>query len=148
MPRDMNIEESHLNVDKARDRVLTALRIRWPDVSFRVNGSATIARDFGWVFTLEAVSAKETTALTDGAIPWLAVVDCQTGQAFGTARPYKPKRLAVVFERFLTMSRRNTAHWCLTMEAPGIRYQFSISEAVEEAGLVQLAAAFEDRSIS
>lgn len=48
----MNIEEPRrLNVDQARDRVLTALRIRWPDVLFQVNESATIAREFGWVFT-------------------------------------------------------------------------------------------------
>jgi hypothetical protein len=141
----MNIEEPRLNVVQARDRVLTALRVRWPDVSFQINGSATIAREFGWVFTLEAVAAGGTTALADGAMPLFAVVDRQTGQAVCTARPYRPARLAVVFERLLAMSRRHAAHWCLTMGVSTPRPL--IREAVDAAGLVELAAAFKDRSI-
>ena len=77
----MNIEQSGLSVDQARNRVLAALAERYPDLSFRVQDHAMLAREFGWVFTLEIVGVRNTTAVTKGPIPRLALVNRTSAQA-------------------------------------------------------------------
>jgi len=129
------MEQDKFSVDEARRRVLSVLSERWPNASFRVRDEATLAREFGWVFTLEVDKADKKTSLTgDAALPRLAVLNKKSVQVFSTSQAYSPEQFAKVFEVLLVENR----NWCLTMEVGLGRKGVSIAEAARAAGLEEL----------
>lgn len=128
------MEQDKLDVDQARQRVLSALSERWPNTSFRVRDDATLVRVFGWVFTLEVDKADKKTTLTDdAALPRLAVLNKRSAQVFSTSYSYSPEQFAVVFGALLAGNR----NWCLTMDVD-LGRKGTIAEAARAAGLEEL----------
>jgi hypothetical protein len=136
---ELNMEQEDLNVDQARQRVLSALAERWRNASFRVRDDATLVREYGWVFTLEVDIADKKNALTnEAAIPCLALVNKTSAQAVSTSRAYSPEQFAKVFEGLLARNRTRAGNWCLTMDGRLGRKRISIADAARTAGLEEL----------
>ena len=140
----MDPEQPVLSLKQARRRVLAALAGRWPAVSFEIQSYATLAREFGWVFTLEVGAADPTTLVKGPPLPRLALVSRASGQAVTTSRSYSPEQFGAVFERLLARSRGEARNWCLTMNQGYFEGErLSIAQEARAAGLEQLAASLE-----
>ncbi|MFN7984154.1 MAG: hypothetical protein U0Q11_20090 [Vicinamibacterales bacterium] len=142
----MNSEQNVLTLSEGQDRIVAALAERRPGVTFRIREEATLAREFGWVFTLDVAAVDTVSAPGNtSAPPLLALVHKLSAQAVCTSRPYTPEQFAKVFEKLLARRRERAAHWCLTMDAQAghdvARSSERIAAAARNAGLEELAAA-------
>ncbi|MFN7983374.1 MAG: hypothetical protein U0Q11_16120 [Vicinamibacterales bacterium] len=142
----MSSEQNVLTLSQGQDRIVAALAERHPGVTFRVREEATLAREFGWVFTLDVAAVDAVGSPIDTAAPpLLALIHKVSAQAVSTSRPYTPEQLAKVFEKLLARRRESADHWCLTMHAhlggQMVRSTERIAAAARNAGLEELAAA-------